>query len=167
MSRDLGKIKTSARGALRPGGALAGRIDLFYEVELSFTRSRRSEIHNLREVRLLAPFDGEGLHYANLSTASYFAELVDQVTEPLGHSREVFDLLHRAVTYLRTQRPTARAVVYFEAELCRALGIHDEQGAHDPVHLLSAHCARFPAGRARALRACGDLAREKTKGKME
>lgn len=166
MSPDLGKIKTSARGALKPGGSLSGRIDLLYEADISFARSRRSDIHNLREVTVRAPFDGEGLRYANLAAGAYFAELVDCVTEPLGHSHEVFDVLLRAVGYLRAQPCAAKAILHFEAELCRALGILDDRGRHDPVHLLATLCGRPPRGRERALRACGDLARAEAEDKM-
>lgn len=166
MTPDLGKIKTSARGALRPGSSLAGKIDLLYEADIGFARSRRSDIHHLREVAVHASFDGEGLRYANLAAGAYFAELVDRVTEPLGHSQEVFDVLHRAVGYLRSQPCAAKAVLHFEAELCRALGIYDDRGKHDPIHLLATHCGRLPRGRERALRACGDLAHAKAESKL-
>jgi DNA repair protein RecO (recombination protein O) len=154
LTRTHAKVKTSARGALRPGGAFAGKLDLFYEADIAFARSRTSDIHALREVSLLQPFDGEGPHYANLTVAAYFAELIDRVTEPAGHAEEVFDLLHRAVGYLRTERATPRAITHFEAELCRALGVEDASGRNDPLHTLAAQCGRLPPGRERALRAC-------------
>jgi DNA repair protein RecO (recombination protein O) len=149
LTGSLGKIKTSARGALRPGSPFAGKLDLFYEAEIAFARSARSEVHPLREVALLQPFDGQGLHYANLAAASYFADLVDRVTDSGGHAEDIFDLLRRAVGYLRTEQSSLRAITHFEAELCRALGIHDQ----DPVHALESHCGRLPAGRERALKA--------------
>lgn len=164
LTRSHSKTKTSARGALRPGGTFAGKLDLFYEAEIAFAKSRDGDLHALREVVLLQAFDGEGLHYANLATASYFAELVDRVTEPAGHAEEIFDLLHRAVTYLRTERPAARAIPHFEAELCRALGIHDA----DPLHALAAQCGRLPsASRERALQACAPLAKPPVRDKMD
>ena len=157
------KIKTSARGASRPGSAFAGKLDLFYEVEIAFAASRQGDIHTLREAVLLQAFDGDGLHYANLAVAAYFAELVDRVTEPAGHSVEVFDLLHRAVAYLRASRPTPRAIPRFEAGLCRALGIHDA----DPLHALAGQCGRLPAtSRQRALKACAPLAKSATGDKL-
>jgi len=153
LTRTHAKVKTSARGALRPGSAFAGKIDLFYEAEIAFAKSRTGDVHALREVALAQPFDGEGPHYANLTVAAYFAELVDRVTEPAGQAEEIFDLLQRAVGYLRSRRPEPRAITHFEAELCRALGVAD----HDPLHALAAHCGRIPASRERALRAisCG------------
>jgi len=155
LTRTHSKLKTSARGALRPGGAFAGKLDLFYEAEIAFARSRKNDVHTLREVSLLHPFDGEGLHYANLATASYFAGLVDRVTEPAGSAEEIFDLLLRAIGYLRTERPVPRAIPHFEAELCRALGIDDK----DPLHALAGQCGRLPAGRERALKTCAPLAK--------
>lgn len=162
LTRAHAKLKTSARGALRPGGAFAGKLDLFYEAEIAFARSQKNDVHTLREVVLVQPFDGEGPHYANLAAASYFAELVDRVTEPVGGAEEVFDLLRRAVAYLRRERPTPRAIAHFEAELCRALGIHDA----DPLHALASHGARLPAGRERALKACAPLAKPPLGDKM-
>ncbi len=150
LTPDHAKLKTAARGALRPGGNFAGKLDLFYEAEIAFARSRRGDVHSLREVALLHAFDGEGPHYANLATASYFAELVDRVTEPAGGAEEIFDLLQRAVSYLRRERPTPRAIAHFEAELCRALGIHDA----DPLHALASHGGLLPVSRERALKAC-------------
>jgi len=163
LTREHGKLKTSARGALRPGGAFSGKLDLFYEAEIGFARSRQGEVHTLREVHLLQPFDGEGPHYANLAVASYFAELVDRVTEPAGHAAEIFELLHRAVDYLRRERPVPKAIPRFEAGLCRAMGLRDD----DPLHALAAHAARLPTSRERALKACAPLAKPADGGKMK
>jgi DNA repair protein RecO (recombination protein O) len=158
LTRSHAKVKTSARGALRPGSPFAGKLDLFYEAEIAFTCSGRGDVHPLREVALLEPFDGEGPHYANLAVAAYFADLVDRVTEPAGHTEEIFDLLHRALGYLRAQRPSPRAVTHFEAELCRALGIGDASGRNDPLAAISSQCGRIPPSRLRALNACTRLA---------
>jgi DNA repair protein RecO (recombination protein O) len=163
LTRSHSKIKTSARGAFRPGGPFTGKLDLFYEAEIVFAKNPKSDVHTLREVALLQPFDGEGPRYANLAVASYFAELVDRVTEPAGSAEEIFDLLQRAVSYLRKQRAEPRAVPHFEGELCRALGIHDG----DPLHALATHCGRLPGSRDGALRACAPLAKPATGDKME
>ncbi len=155
LTRHHAKLKTSARGALRPGSAFAGKLDLFYEADIAFARARSGDIHALREVALIQPFDGEGPHYANLAVAAYFADLIDRATETEGHAEEVYDLLHRAVGYLRTQRAAPRAITHFEAELCRALGVSDLAGRQDPLHALATQCGRIPPSRLRALRACG------------
>src|SRR5207302_4043038 len=52
LTPDLGRIATVAKGARRPKSPFRGKLDLFYLADFSFSRSRRSELHNLREVNL-------------------------------------------------------------------------------------------------------------------
>src|SRR5882672_10591109 len=55
LTPEFGRISTVAKGARRPKSPFLGKLDLFYEADLSFTRSRRSELHTLREVSLRDP----------------------------------------------------------------------------------------------------------------
>lgn len=149
LTDSFGKVKTSARGALKPGGTFHGKLDLFYFAEIGFVKSRSGEIHTLREVSLRAPFDGNGGKYANLAVASYFAELCDLITEPMAPNDGLYDLLFRAVNYLGDHAPTYRAIMHFESELCRLLGIlHDHT---EPVQSLAQHAGRLPPGRKTAI----------------
>src|SRR5258707_904583 len=52
LTQDFGRIATVARGARRPKSPFAGKLDLFYLADLSFQRSRRSDLHTLREASL-------------------------------------------------------------------------------------------------------------------
>ena len=52
LTPDLGRIATVAKGARRAKSPFAGKLDLFYEADFSFSRSRSSELHTLREVTL-------------------------------------------------------------------------------------------------------------------
>ena len=52
LTPDFGRIATVAKGARRPQSPFRGKLDLFYLAEFSFSRSRRSELHALREVVL-------------------------------------------------------------------------------------------------------------------
>jgi DNA repair protein RecO (recombination protein O) len=52
LTAEHGRISTVAKGARRPKSTFAGKLDLFYEAEFSFTRSKRSELHALRELSL-------------------------------------------------------------------------------------------------------------------
>jgi len=151
LTENCGKVKTSARSALKPGGAFHGKIDLFYQAEIGFVRSRTGEIHNLREIELRTPFDGQGCQYANVAVASYFADLCDAITEPGAVNEGLYGLLRRAVTYLRNTPPTYRAILHFESELCDLLGIRH---AHtDPIQSLAHHAGRLPVARQTAIRA--------------
>ena len=130
LSPAHGKLRTAARGAGRKDSKLRGRLDLFYHAEIHFAPGRKSDLHALREVRLLQTWDGLRTDYARLLAASYFAELSDLLSEP-GHSAEgLFDLLKRALAHLDAnladapppvglQRPAFPANV--AAFLCRIL----------------------------------------------
>ncbi len=145
-----GKVKTSARGALQPKSPFRGKLDVFHEVEIGFVPPKTGEIHNLREAVLLHPFDGPSVRYANLAVAAYFGDLTDLATEASAPANEIFTLLERAVTYLRTTTPTHRAVHFFEEELTRTLGIHSERT--DPLHALTTYLGRTLKSRATALK---------------
>ena len=129
LTRDHGKLKTMAKGALRAQSNFAGMIDLFFETEISFARSHRSEIHTLREVVLRTPFEGLRKEYTRVELAAYFVELLELTVELEHPVPELFDLLHRALGYLENATPDRRALLHFENELARLLGIHAEGNA--------------------------------------
>jgi DNA repair protein RecO (recombination protein O) len=133
LTREHGKLKTMARGALRPKSPYAGVLDLFFETEIGFSRSARSEIHTLKEVLLRSPFEGLRHDYGRVELAAYFVELIDQFTEPDHPVPELFDLLQRALVYLETAvmelQTRQKALLHFENELARLLGVHAEGSA--------------------------------------
>jgi len=52
LTPGLGRLATVAKGALRPKSPFAASSICFYRADFSFSRSRRSELHTLREVSL-------------------------------------------------------------------------------------------------------------------
>lgn len=123
LTLSSGKIKTVARGARQAKSRFAGRLDLFFECEIQFARSRRSELHTLREATLRNSFEGIRLDVRRVALAAYFVELIELVTEPEHPVPELFDLLQRAFGFLSVNPADARAMLHFESELARLLGI--------------------------------------------
>jgi DNA repair protein RecO (recombination protein O) len=119
-----GKTKSIAKGALRSGSPFAGKLDLFFHCELLLAFSRRSEIHQLREVSIKTTFSEIRDSYLKTSAAAYFVELVDSVTELEHPAPEIYQLLLRAFGYLDRRSPDAKAVLFFESELCKCLGLY-------------------------------------------
>jgi DNA repair protein RecO (recombination protein O) len=148
LTRDHGKLKTMARGALRPKSAFAGVLDLFFETEIAFLRSSRSELHTLREVSLRYPFEGLRKDYGRVELAAYFVELLDLATEPEHPVPELYNLLRRALAYLEVNEPNRKALLHFESELARLLGIHTQGPA---VAALSRVMHRLPESRRKIL----------------
>lgn len=138
-----GKVRTVAKGARRTASAFAGRLDLFHRVEIGYALSRRGDLHTLREIRLVAPFAASAA--ANLFLAGYFAELVDRTTEPGQPVPEIHDLLVRALTHLGSAPASVRALVFFEEELCRQLGIFEASGS--ALVELERYCGKIPPSR--------------------
>jgi len=146
FGQETGKIKTIAKGALRPGSAFAGKIDLFFRCDLTLSRSRRSEIHTLSEVVVVEPFLSIRTNYLRTLTASYFTELVEEATELEHPEPEIFDLLRRGLNYLEREHPNLRAIVFFEAELARLLGMQMTKQAESSRQLIES-LTRAPAAR--------------------
>ena len=115
-----------AKGARRQKSPFAGKLDLFFEAEISIVRSRKSDLHTLAEVVLKNPFAGIRSNYLRTQTAAYFVELIEICTERDHREPELFGLLRRAFGYLDANDPTARAVAHFETELARIAGVHDQ-----------------------------------------
>ena len=65
-----GKLKTVAKGARRPKSPFAGKLDLFFDAEISFARSKKSELHTLREVVLKNPREGLRKEYRRVQLAA-------------------------------------------------------------------------------------------------
>src|SRR5216117_239523 len=55
-TESCGCIQTVAKGARRAKSPFAGKLDLFFEAEISIVRSRKSDLHTLTEVVLKNPF---------------------------------------------------------------------------------------------------------------
>jgi DNA repair protein RecO (recombination protein O) len=90
-------------------------------------------------------------NYLTTLTASYFTELVEEATEPEHAEPEIYDLLCRGLTYLEGEHPTLRAIVFFEAELARLLGIQMTKQSDSSRQLIES-LTRAPVSRGTLLK---------------
>jgi DNA repair protein RecO (recombination protein O) len=137
-TQSLGCIQTVAKGARRAKTPFAGKLDLFFESEISIVQSRRSTLHTLTEVVVRNPFAGIRENYLRTQVAAYFVELIEICTERDHHEPELYSLLRRAFGYLDKNDPSLRAISHFETELARIMGVHARSAA-------TASPARTPA----------------------
>ena len=150
LSLEHGKLKTVAKGARRPKSSFTGKLDLFYEAEIQFSRSRKSELHILKEVLIKEPYEGLRLSFAKVQLASYFVELLELVTELEQPVPELYDLLRRALGHVNAEPASLRALVHFENETVRLLGI--QNGAQTAAVAIGRVYGRLPQSRAGLLR---------------
>lgn len=126
-----GLIKTVAKGARRPKSPFAGQLDLFFGGEITFGRSRRGELHSLREVAIRQWREGLRRNYTSTLLAAYCCQLLEAAVEPEHPDPGLHDLLKRALDHLDIAPPSLRALRHFESELARLLGITHHQSPAD------------------------------------
>ena len=118
-----GRISTAAKGARRPRSPFLGRLDLFYEADFTFSRSRRSELHALREVSLRETHPVLRHELGYLQQASYCAALIQQATETETPLPAAFELLRGLLAHLPKQSAQPQTIFAFELKLLRELGL--------------------------------------------
>ncbi len=122
-----GLVKTVAKGARRPKSVFAGQLDLFFGGEITFSWSRRGELHSLREVAIRQWREGLGRNYTSTLLAAYCCQLLEAAVEPEHPDPGLHDLLKRALDHLDAAPPGLRALRHYETELARLLGITHHQ----------------------------------------
>ncbi len=122
LTPDIGRISTVAKGALRPKSPFLGKLDLFYEAEFSFVRSRRSELHNLREVRVCEAHATLRQEIDHVKQAAYFVILIERSTEVETPLPDQFQLLREALAHLAVESTGTEAVLAFEIRLLSCEG---------------------------------------------
>jgi DNA repair protein RecO (recombination protein O) len=163
-TESFGCVQTVAKGARRPKSPFAGKLDLFFEAEISVVRSRKSDLHTLAEVVLKNPFPGIRSNYLRTQSAAYFVELIEICTERDHREPELFELLRRAFGYLDGNNPTTRAVAHFETELARIAGVHDAKKLKaDPAFSLGNLFGRLPLSRTPLLKTLAAEAKDSPK----
>lgn len=126
LTPSLGRVSTAAKGARRPKSPFLGKLDLFYEADFSFSRSRRSELHTLREVTLRETHESIRRELGHLQQAGYAAALIEQTTETETPLAEIHKLFTSFLSFLPRQPPRPRNVLAFELKLLRELGLEPD-----------------------------------------
>jgi DNA repair protein RecO (recombination protein O) len=123
LTPEFGRVATVAKGARRPKSPFAGKLDLFYGAEFSFSRSRSSELHTLREVQLRETRAALRNDLGKLQQAGYAANFIAQATESETPLSEIHTLLEGFLGHLCTHGAQPQNVFALELKLLRELGM--------------------------------------------
>jgi DNA repair protein RecO (recombination protein O) len=126
LTPGAGRIATVAKGARRPKSPFRGKLDLFYLADFSFVRSRRSELHVLREVSLRDTHRALRKDLHLLREAAYCAQLVEQATETDTPLPGIFRLMTDLLAFLPTQPAAQLPVLAFEAKFLVETGLQPD-----------------------------------------
>jgi len=133
LTRHHGILRTLAKGNVRHKSAHLPPLDIFIEAELTFTQSRTSHLHTLREATILTPHLELRQDYLKVCAASYFFELITHLVEGDSAITPIHDLFLQAIRHLLDHPVRPRLVERFELKLAVELGLADESVA---VHLV-------------------------------
>jgi len=126
LTPDFGRMATIARGARRPKSPFLGKLDLFYEADFSFSRSRSSDLHILREVGLRETHNPIRADILKLQQAAYASAFIEQATETETPLPKIFEVFQKFLKRLCEKNFTAQTVFAFELKLLRELGLEPD-----------------------------------------
>ena len=126
LTPELGRIATVAKGARRAKSPFAGKLDLFYTADFSFSRSRHSALHTLREVRLTATHRPLREDILKLQQAAYAAAFIEQATETDTPLPGLLALMENFLAALCSVAAIPQTLFAFELKLLRELGLEPD-----------------------------------------
>lgn len=144
-----GLIKTVAKGARNPKSPFAGKLDLFFDAEITWAKARSGELHTLREVAVTSTREPLRTDYPAMLLCGYWCRLLELLIERDHPEPALADLLRRGLDHAAGNGATLRALHHFERELAKNLGVlHDRGQASGALRDLLGH---LPPQRAQLL----------------
>jgi DNA repair protein RecO (recombination protein O) len=126
LTPNFGRLATVAKGARRAKSSFAGKLDLFYEADFSLGRSRRGELHTLREVSLRKTNSALREDILKLRQAAYGAAFIVQATETETPLATVFELFQNFLEAVSGHEPSPQIIFAFELKMLRELGLEPD-----------------------------------------
>lgn len=123
LTADAGRIATVAKGARRAKSPFRGKLDLFHVAELTFRRSRRSELHTLMEVGLRELHPALRTDWRRLNRAAYGVALIELTTETDTPLPEAYGLFLGYLAHLNGVGSAAWSVLALELKYLAAMGM--------------------------------------------
>ncbi|HEU6449008.1 MAG TPA: DNA repair protein RecO [Verrucomicrobiae bacterium] len=123
LTPELGRLATVAKGARRAKSPFAGKLDLFYEGLFSFARSRKTDLHTLREIVLRETRPAIRENLLLLQRAAYAGAFIEQMTETETPLADVFYLYRNFLKRLAENKSSAQTIFAFELKLLDELGL--------------------------------------------
>lgn len=117
----FGKVRGVVKGVHREGEIRQAGFELFTHAEYVFYEKKRSDLHLISDAAILDNHQALRSRLDGIVYASYFCELVDELTEIHDPHPEIFNLLKTSFHFLPVLKPD-RLATLFEIKLIRAMG---------------------------------------------
>src|ERR1044072_4643092 len=92
-TRERGKLRLMAKGARRTKGPFVGKIDLFFQDEILFLPSRRSDLHLLTDCFVVNAHAALRANLELVTAGSYACELLELIAPVEDPQPSIFKLL--------------------------------------------------------------------------
>ncbi len=116
-----GKVRGVVKGVHREGEIRQAGFELFTHAEYIFYEKKRSDLHLISDAAILESQHALRDRLEGIAYASYFCELVDELTEVQDPHPEIFTLLKDSFRFL-TVLPPQRIEMVFTTQLLREMG---------------------------------------------
>lgn len=140
LTLEHGLISTVAKGARRNESPFRGKLDLGYRCRLAFARSRRSDLHTLREAVVSETHEGIRRDYERLAAYAYGVRLLEALLEPETPVPSVFELTLAFLGGVGESPDAARFTLFYELKLLQDQGLWDSGPARVMSPGTSAAC---------------------------
>lgn len=122
FTREFGKINCVAKGIRRKEPRFASRLIPFSLNQIIFYRSRRGMLHTLSECVMREGFFPLREDLAKIAVASYFVELLDELTRWEDRNEDLFFLLAGCLNHLALNTHRERLLRFFEIKALALTG---------------------------------------------
>ena len=129
LTPDWGRLATVAKGARRPKSPFAGKLDIFYTADFSFSCSRSSDLHNLREVKLQQTRPTIRQDIGKLNQAAYVTAFIEATTETETPLPGFFNLINEFLDLLDQEPVRVVNIFALEIKLLHELGLTPDSNA--------------------------------------
>ena len=117
----FGKVRGVVKGVHREGEIRQAGFELFTHAEYIFYEKKRSDLHLISDATILESHQALRDRLEGIAYASYFCELVDELTEIQDPHPKIFGLLKESFHFLSVI-PPARLETVFVTQLLREMG---------------------------------------------
>jgi DNA repair protein RecO (recombination protein O) len=136
---DFGKLKGIAKGAKRSRKRFGSRLEIASYVKATFFEKETSSLVRLSNCDLIRPFEGLREDIQRLAWASYFIELVNEMTAEKVQNKPLFRILVAFLTFINRGILKEEIQRVFEIRFLSCLG-------YQPQLDQCTHCQKKPSG---------------------
>ena len=123
LTPEYGRFATTAKGARRAKSPFRGKLDLLFEANIAFRRSRHTDLHTLTEVNLVELHPAVRKDVAKLRLMAYATRFLEQTTETETPLLGIHAILTTLLDHLDCAATRPALVYALEMKLLNELGL--------------------------------------------